>query len=431
MTRWLVRGGLIATCDEHHSTFEGDVAIDEGAIVALGPEASSALPLPYRALDARGCAVLPGFVRGHTHLAQTLFRGGGAPPGEWLRRHAQALEAAHDDESLTASAELGLVELARSGTTTLLDAGAVNGQDALFEAYLQSGLRVLGGKTMADTARGVPKRSRETTASSLRESERLADAWHGREGRVSYAYGPRSLRTCSERLLRSVAEAAKARRAHVHMHAEGHGALGAARGSSEVGALARLGLAGPHVVFAHGARLGERELARLARTGTRAVHCPGPESGPSPLRELLSRGVLVGLGPGGALGEGDLDVFRAMRSAGPPDAGRAAALDARAALHLATLAGARALGLEGWLGSLEVGKRADLAVVALGDLHTAPALDPLAAIASACQSRDVRHVMVGGRLLVRNGEPLFFDAPRVAARAREEARRVGRLAAVL
>jgi 5-methylthioadenosine/S-adenosylhomocysteine deaminase len=443
MTRWLLRGGLVATCDEAHTTFEGDVAVDGGAIVALGPDASASLAKPYRALDVRGCAVLPGFVQGHIHLVQTLFRGmaEGVPLLEWLRRYVWPLEAAHDEASLRASAELGLCELARSGTTTLLDMGTTHGHDAVFEACLESGLRVIGGKAMMDAGRGVPKRLRETTAASLRESERLADAWHGRDGRVGYAYCPRFILSCSEKLLRAVAEAAPARGAHVHTHASEHASERAAvreiYGAPDVEVLARFGLKGPHVVFAHGVQLTPGEMSRLAKSGTRVVHCPNSNlklgSGLAPVRAMLDRGVSVGLGADGAPCNNNLDALQEMRSAGRVAGARSGpgSLDARAVLHLATLGGARALGLGDQIGSLEVGKRADLAVVALDDVHAAPAVDPLVAVVFACQSRDVRHVMAGGRLVVRDGEPLAFDAPRVAARAREEARRVGRLAGVL
>jgi 5-methylthioadenosine/S-adenosylhomocysteine deaminase len=443
MTRWLVRGGLVATCDDQHTTFEGDVAVEDGALVALGPGAADALTPPYRVLDARGCAVLPGFVQGHIHLVQTLFRGmaEGVPLLEWLRRYIWPLEAAHDEASLRASAELGLCELVRSGTTTLLDMGTTHGHDAVFEACLASGARVFGGKAMMDAGRGVPKGLRETTAESLRESARLADAWQGREGRIGYAYCPRFILSCSEKLLRAVAEAAPARGALVHTHAAEHAseraAVRAIYGASDVEVLARFGLKGPHVVLAHGVQLTPGEMTRAAKAGTRVVHCPNSNlklgSGVASVRELGERGVHVGLGADGAPCNNNLDAFHEMRSAGLVAGIRSGpgSLDARAVLHLATLGGARALGLASKIGSLEPGKRADLVVVALDDVHAAPALDPLVAVVFACQSRDVRHVMADGRLLVRDGEPLDFDAPRIAARAREEARRVGLRAGVL
>src|SRR6202167_966296 len=138
---------MVVTCDAGDSVVLGDVLVRDGVIAGVGAVAPR---LPARVIDARGCAVIPGFVQAHVHLCQALFRGmaDDMPLLEWLRSRIWPLEAAHDDRSLAASAELGLVEMTRAGTTTILDMGTVRGEDAVLDACARSGIRAIGGKAM-------------------------------------------------------------------------------------------------------------------------------------------------------------------------------------------------------------------------------------------------------------------------------------------
>jgi 5-methylthioadenosine/S-adenosylhomocysteine deaminase len=200
----LIRGGVVVTCDLTSRVVEADVLVRAGRIDAIlerGRRASIEARGPARVLDARGCAVMPGFVQAHVHLCQALFRGmaDDLPLLEWLTRRIWPLEAAHDEASLTASAELGLAELLRGGTTTILDMGTVRHHDAVMAACLASGIRAVSGKAMMDRGDGVPRGLRESTRSSLRESERLAREWTGKgDGRLGYALAPRFILSCSE-----------------------------------------------------------------------------------------------------------------------------------------------------------------------------------------------------------------------------------------
>ena len=441
--RVLVEGGTIVTCDAEDRVFVGDVAIDGGAIVALGPRAREMLPLPYRVLDARGCAVTPGFVQAHVHLVQALFRGmaDDVPLLDWLRRYIWPLEAAHDERSLVASAELGLAEMIAAGTTCILDMGTTHGHDAIFAACERSGIRAVSGKAMMDRGDGVPAKLRETTSESLRESERLARTWTASSsGRLGYAFAPRFILSCSEELIRGAAALARDLSCLVHTHAAEHAgereAVRALLGAEDVAILAQWGVTGPRAILAHGVQLEDAEIAALAAAGTRLVHCPSANlklgSGIARVHDVRRAGVVVALGADGAPCNNNLDPFVEMRHAALLAKSRTgtSTLPAREVLRMATIDGARALGLDAITGSLELGKRADLAVVSLAGAHVAPATDIASALVYACQSRDVRHVVIDGAVAVLRGELASLDGPRIAATAREEARRIAIAAGV-
>jgi cytosine/adenosine deaminase-related metal-dependent hydrolase len=439
----LIRGGQVVTCDDSDRVAVADVAIADGVIVAIGRDAADALQPPCEVIDATGCVVMPGLVQAHVHLVQTLFRGmaDDVPLLEWLRRFVWPLEAAHDQASLGLSAELGAAELLLGGTTTILDMGTVHGHDAVFEAIARSGLRARSGKAMMDAGAEVPKGLRESTRGSLRESERLSKAWSGREGgRLGYAYCPRFILSCSEELLRGTAEVAASEGALVHTHAaeqdEERRVVRDLRGDDDVALLARAGITGERAVLAHGVQLRKDEMRALAEARTRVVHCPSSNlklgSGIAAVHALRTAGVVVGLGADGAPCNNNLDGWLEMRLAALLAKVRSGTttLPAREVLRIATIEGARVMGLARDIGSLEVGKRADVLVVGTRGLHAAPAAEVASTLVYATRSTDVRHVLVDGRAVVRGGELLTLDAERLAARAREEAPRVARRAGV-
>ncbi len=439
----LIRGGVVVTCDDRDQIVLGDVAVDDGAIVAMGREAAATLVSPYRVIDAEGCIVMPGLVQAHIHLVQTLFRGlaDDVPLLAWLRKFIWPLEAAHDESSVALSAELGAAELLLGGTTTILDMGTVHGHDAVFDALARSGLRAVSGKAMMDAGTDVPKGLRETTRHSLRESERLAKAWTGAaEGRLGYAYCPRFILSCSEELLRECALLAAEHGALIHTHAaeqeEERRVVRDLLGDDDVALLARFGVTGERAVLAHGVQLRADEMQGLAAAKTRVVHCPSSNlklgSGIASVYALREAGVVVGLGADGAPCNNNLDGWVELRLAAllAKVKSGTTSLPAREVLRMATRDGARVVGLGASVGSLEVGKRADIVVVDASRVHTAPALDVLSTLVYAVQSRDVRHVLVDGRPVVRHGELLTLDAARVAARAREVAPVVARRAGI-
>jgi 5-methylthioadenosine/S-adenosylhomocysteine deaminase len=292
-----------------------------------------------------------------------------------------------------------------------------------------------------DMGDDVPARLRESTAQSLAESDALRARWQGRaDGRIGYAYAPRFVLSCTEELLREVAMRVH-QGARLHTHAAEQQAeievVRRERGLDNILYLESLGLAGPRAALAHCVHATAAEQTRLAASGTHVVHCPSSNlklaSGIAPIPEMLAQGIHVALGADGAPCNNNLDGFVELRLAAllhKPRAG-ATAMPALTVLELATLGGAAALGLESTIGSLEPGKRADVIVIDPRTAHATPRFDPVSTLVYACQSRDVRDVIVDGRVLVREHqltELTGLDYPAVVATAQAEAERVqGRL----
>lgn len=423
--------------DEAAAPLRVDVRIRGGRIVGL--PRSSRTPA-RRVLDVRDHVVLPGFVQGHVHLCQTLFRGLGGDRAllPWLKERVWPLEGAHRPASLRASARLGVAELIAGGTTTLVDMGTVHHQDAVFEVLRDSGVRAFAGKAMMDEGEGIPAGLQESTATSLRESERLLREWHGAEGgRLRYAWAPRFILSCSEGLLDAVGARAKETGTHVHSHvAEQRAereAVKALRGADDLAALRKHGIAGRHVILAHGVHLRAAERRALARDGTTIVHCPSANlklaSGIADVVGLREAGVHLAIGADGAPCNDRMDPWTELRSAALLAKVRrddATALSAFDALQLATRGGALALGLED-VGLVRPGYRADLQVVSLAALSQAPALvggaeGLLHRLVYAATPHDVRHVLVEGELVHEDGESTRFERAAVSADARRQAR---------
>jgi 5-methylthioadenosine/S-adenosylhomocysteine deaminase len=431
----LVRGGTLLTCDGLGTVVAGDLLVRDGLIVAMGDDAKRSAHRPCRVLDASGCAVVPGFVQAHVHLVQVLFRGmaDDLPLLEWLKQRIWPLEAAHDERSLRASAELGLLELLRSGTTTINDMGTTHGHDVVLDAIDRFGLRARSGKAMMDVGEGVPARLRETTKDSLAEAERQARAYL-RHPRIRVAFAPRFILSCSETLFRDTAALARDLEAIVHTHAAEHAderaAVRAILGDEDVAVLARWGVTGPRAVLAHCVQVTDDEARGFAAAGTRVVHCPSANlklgSGIARVHELQQLGVVVGLGADGAPCNNNLDALVELRHAALLAKTRSgtSALPAMKALELATIEGAKVLGMEREIGSLEIGKRADLVVIDLSRPHAEPGGSPAARVVYACRTSDVKHVVLDGVVRLRNGELTDVDEEAILRRARAEAPKV-------
>jgi len=435
MSEVILRGGTILTVDPESRVQGGDVACRDGFLVQVGgsytPETGD-----YQILDAAGCVVMPGLVQSHVHMCQTLARGRAENLEllDWLGRAVWPYEAALARDDVAASARLACIELLLGGTTAVLDMGTVRHTEALFEAARDIGLRATIGKAMMDEA-DCPPGLRERTADSLAESARLLREWHGRDGgRLRYAYAPRFALSCTDDLLRETGRAARAAGVRVHTHASENrrevAEVVRRRGADNVVHLHRLGLSGRDVCLAHCVWLTDEERGILRETGTHLLHCPSSNlklgSGIAPVPELLAEGVSVSLGADGAPCNNNLDGFLEMRLAAllhKPRCGPRA-MPASEVVRMATLGGAVALGLEEEIGSLEVGKRADLIAVDVGGPHVVPTADPYAAVVYACRSTDVVDVVVGGRVVVRDRQLLTADRARVVADARERAGRL-------
>lgn len=427
----LIKNGTIVTMDAHDSIGTGNLFISGGRIRSIGGEQ----PAADLVIDAAGCAVLPGFVQTHLHLCQTIFRGAADDLAliDWLKQRVWPLEAAHSPSSIRASAELGVAELIKGGTTCALTMETVHHTAEVFKVVEETGFRATVGKCMMDKGSEVPAGLKEETQDSLHASLGLLKSWHNKaDGRIRYCFAPRFAISCTRELLERVARLARERGVMIHTHASENRTeceiVESETGLRNIAYLDSLGLTGPHVALAHCVHLDDSEIDMLAVSRTNVVHCPSSNlklgSGLAPITKLLDRDISVSLGADGAACNNRLDMFTEMRTAallqkalrGPE------VLAADRVLRMATIDGARALGLEAEIGSLEAGKRADVAIVRMDRLHMTPVAEVISTLVYAAEATDVDTVMVDGRLVMRDRKLLTLDEGDVMTRANAEAK---------
>ena len=427
----LIKGGTVVTMDERNSIVRGDVLIRDGHIAEIGSHIDTN---EGEVVDASGCAVLPGFIQTHVHLCQTVFRGAADDLSliDWLRRRVWPMEAAHTALSIRASARLGIAELIRGGTTCALTMETVRHTEDVLRVVEETGFRATVGKCMMDKGDDVPAGLREETQQSISESVALIEKWHGRAGgRVRCCLAPRFAISCTRELLSEVAELSRKHQVMIHTHASENKKeceiVEGETGRRNVAYLDSVGISGPHVLLAHCVHLDDEEMETLARTKTNVAHCPSSNlklgSGVARVADMLEHGISVSLGADGAACNNRLDMFTEMRTAallqklaqGPE------ALPAARVLRMATIDGARALGLKKEIGSLEAGKRADVIVVTLDQLHSSPRRDVVSALAYSAVASDVRTTIIDGQVLMRDGELLTLNEDRVLEEANREA----------
>jgi len=367
-------------------------------------------------------------------LCQTLFRGAADDLSliDWLKKRIWPMEAAHTPESIRASAQLGIGELIKGGTTCALTMETVAHTEEVLRVVEETGFRAIVGKCMMDKGDDTPRELNEETSASINASLALIEKWHGKaEGRIRCCFAPRFAISCTRELLAEVARLAHEHGVMIHTHASESKSecemVERETGLRNVAYLDSLGIAGSHVMLAHCVHLDEEELNTLARTNTNVAHCPSSNlklgSGIAPVAGMLDRGISVSLGADGAPCNNRLDMFTEMRTAallqkvqhGPET------LTADRVLRMATIDGARALGLENEIGTLEVGKRGDVIVVDLAQLHSTPGRDVVSSLVYSAQATDVRASIIDGRILMRERQLLSLDETRVVENANHEA----------
>lgn len=430
----LIKNGTLVTMNPRRQVLQGDLWIERGHIQALGQG------LRKRAasvLDATGKIVLPGFVQTHVHLCQTILRGAADDLAllDWLKRRIWPLEAAHDEQSLRASAQLGLAELIRGGTTTVLSMETVHRTDVVFEEARRSGIRAIVGKCFMNTGSGVPKRLLQPAGQAFAECEGLYREWHDTsDGRIRLALAPRFILSCTEDLLRDADALALQWGVLVHTHAsENRDEVRWVRqrtGCGNIEAFDRYGMLHDRLCLAHCVWTSAREQRLLSERKSKVLHCPSSNlklgSGIAPIWKLYQAGVSISLGADGAACNNNLDMFQEMRLAallqkalhGPE------AMPAATVLEMATLGGARALGLGSEIGSLEIGKRADVSVVDLRNVHSTPHADAVSALVYSARSSDVETCLVDGQMLMKNKELLTMDRDRILRESQKQFRRL-------
>jgi 5-methylthioadenosine/S-adenosylhomocysteine deaminase len=427
----LIKGGDVVTMDADNSIIYGDVLIRDGRIDKIAETITESAD---EIIDARGCAVLPGFVQTHIHLCQTLFRGAADDLSliDWLKKRVWPMEAAHTPESIRASAQLGVAELIKGGTTCALTMETVRYTEEVLKVVEETGFRATVGKCMMDKGDEVPLQLREEARASIDESLALIKKWHGAaDGRIRCCFAPRFAISCTRELLSEVSQLAKQHGVMIHTHASENKSeceiVERESGLRNVAYLDSLGISGTHVVLAHCVHLATAEMETLALTKTNVAHCPSSNlklgSGLARVAEMQARKVPVSLGADGAACNNRLDMFTEMRTAallqklahGPE------VLPAARVLRMATIDGARALGLDNEIGSIEIGKRADVIVVDLARLHSTPAPDVISALVYSAQPDDVRTTVIDGQVVMRDGELTTLEEASVMDNASREA----------
>ena len=433
MASVLIKNGTLVTMDNRNSIVRGDLLIRDRRIAEIGGTGQTADTV----IDAADCAVIPGFVQTHIHLCQTIFRGAADDLAliDWLKQRVWPMEAAHSPASIKASAQLGIAELIKGGTTCALTMETVNHTSEVFKVVEESGFRATVGKCMMDKGDEVPRALQEQTGNSINESLALLEEWHGKAGgRIRYCFAPRFAVSCTRELLQKVAQLARARGVMIHTHASENTKecemVEQETGLRNIVYLDSVGLTGRHVALAHCVHLNDEEIAILKTTQTNVAHCPSSNlklgSGIAPIVNLLEQGISVSLGADGAACNNRLDMFTEMRTAallqkalhGPE------VLPASRALRMATIEGAKALGLESDIGSIEIGKRADLALVRLDRLHSTPIEVVVSGLVYSAQPADVETVLIDGEFVLRDQKLLTIDERETIKSASFEAERL-------
>mgnify|MGYP003873719613 CR=1 FL=1 len=420
----LVENCLLVPMDGRGPISGACLAVKDGRIIYADRPRGVVFRAEER-LDATGMAALPGFVNAHTHAPMTLLRGlaEDVPLDVWLKEHIWPVEAKLRPEHVYWGALLACLEMALTGTTCFCDMYFHEAQVA--EAALRAGLRAVLAPGIFDVA--GPEQGEAMLKDALRVVERYQGAGNGR---LKIVLGPHAPHTCSPELLERIADEAERLRTGIHIHlAETEGEVRAIReryGKTPVEFLDELGLLGPGTSAAHCVYLTERDMAILAQRGVGVVHCPvanaklGVDVAPVP--ELLASGVAVALGTDGPASNNALDMLETVKFAcllHKAHRRDPTVLPARRALEMATLGGARALGLDGLVGSLTPGKRADFILLDLRRPSTTPVHDVYAALVYSARSGAVEYVFVDGEPVVAEGRSARLDADEVLERARE------------
>lgn len=415
MDTLLIKDGTIVTMNPKRDIFEGDILVADGRIQFMGHDPDIKAD---KEINAYGKVIIPGLIQSHVHLTQALFRGQGDDLElmDWLKKRIWPLEGAHDSESNYYSAKLGISELIKGATTTVVDMESVHHTDSAIDAIYESGIRAITGKCMMDYGADVPSTMMERTEDSIEESLYLLNKWHMKDnGRIRYAFAPRFVVSCTEELLMRVRDLAGENNAMIHTHAsENLGEIEFVmkdRGMRNISYLKKIGLTGSNLILAHCIWLDDDEMKILAETGTKVAHCPNSNlklaSGIAKIPEMMKMGINVSIGADGAPCNNNMDMFNEMRTAALIQKGRlldSTVMPAETIFELATLGGAKAIGLEDEIGSLEIGKKADLAILDLDNIHTAPSMEVnlISRVVYSAKASDVITTIVDGKILMED-----------------------------
>ncbi len=411
--------------DRMDSVRNGAVAVDGGTIVAVGTQPELlARYAPRTVVEGTGMVVLPGFVNTHCHAAMAYFRGlaDDMHLKEWLEQHIWPAEnRLLSPEFVADSAELACLEMLKGGITTLNDMYFFGGATAL--SAKKMGMRAVVGAGIVD----FPTIAGNSVDEYLAKAETFIQEWSG-DSLVSGSIAPHSAYACGPDTLKRVKAMADRLGCLIHLHVSETawevGEIQNRYGKRPVEYLESIGLLAPNVVAVHCVWLNDAEIDIFARRRVGVAHCIESNlklaSGFAPVAKMIKAGIKVGFGTDGAASNNDLDMLGEISTAAKVHkaiANDPTVLDARTALKMATRGGAEVLGLDGKIGSLEPGKRADIIAFDMRKPHLSPFYDPYSHIVYAARPSDIDMVMVDGKMIVQGGRALACDEAAIIARA--------------
>ena len=430
----IIRGDHIVTMDSHGSVYKNAaMAVDEGIIIAIGP--ASEILTAYQSnklLEGHNRVVMPGLINGHAHAAMTLLRGMAEDMAllDWLTRYIFPAEIEFvDAEFVRIGTELACWEMIRGGTTTFVDMYYY--PDVIAEVVESCGLRALISATVIER----PSPGAANAADSIIKGKAFIDRWKGKNPRITPVFGPHANYTLDIAQLRAVREAAREAGVGIAIHmSESLYEVDYSKtnyGKTSIELFDSIGLLDLPTIGAHVVWPTDAEIPILAERKVGVIHNPTSNmktaAGISPVTKMLAAGVHVGLGTDGSASNNDLDMWEEIRLAAllqkvnrmDPEV-----MPANTVLTMATRGGAEAIGLGSSIGSLEVGKRADIIQVSFNDVHFIPTYDVISQLVYVADEQDVTSVVVDGQILMKNREMLTIDTARVAKEATKLANRI-------
>ena len=405
----LIVGGTVVTMDKDRRVIEnGAVAIKDGKVAMVGSRRVVTSKLTAkRTIHAVGKVIIPGLINTHTHVPMTLFRGisDDLDLNDWLTKYIFPAEAKNVDEQFVrAGTRLGLAEMIRGGTTTYCDMYYF--EDAIADETKKAGVRGVLGETIID----FPVADNKTNAEAMAYSEKFLKKWAG-DSLIVPAMAPHAPYTVSTEHLKAIKALSDKLNAAVVIHVaetkKERDDILAQKGDTPVDYLAKIGFLSNRVIAAHTVWITDEEIDVLKRFGVGSAHNPQSNmklaSGVAPVPAMLAKDVAVGLGTDGAASNNDLNMWEEMDTAAKLHkliSNDPKTLPAEQAFEMATIRGARALHLDKITGSLEVGKRADIAIVDFDSLNQTPYYNLYSHLVYATKAADVRTVIINGRIVM-------------------------------
>ena len=426
----LIKNGTILTMDAQNSVIKnGVLGINGDTISYIGTDDKKKFQTK-KIVDAKGGLILPGLINGHTHAAMSLFRGlaDDLPLMEWLNNYIFPAESRMDADFVFTGTLLACAEMIMSGTTTFCDMYLF--EEEVARAAKQAGVRSLVGEVLYD----FDSPNYGPIENGLRYTESLINKWQA-DPLVSIAVEPHSLFTCSPDLLTATYDLASKYNVPLIIHlAESASEVDEVKkryGKGPVEHLKAVGILGPHLIADHCVHLEEKDIKILAENGVKAIHNPESNmklaSGIAPVPDMLANHLTVGLGTDGCASNNNLDLFAEMDMAAKLhkiNTMDTTVMDAVTVMRMATVEGAKALGMGEITGSLEEGKKADVIIVDTKKPHLTPMYNPVSHLVYAARGNDVSHSIINGRLVMEDRRLLTIDLYEIMEKAREKSRDV-------